>query len=344
MAYTTIDKPTDYFNTVLYTGNGSDNHSITGVNFQPDFVWIKPRNEARGNHLQDVIRGVNGALITNETSAEYTGLTTVIKSFDSDGFTLGTSNDVNKSSNTHVAWNWLAGGSASSNTDGSITSSVSANTTAGFSIVSYTGNSTGGATVGHGLGSVPNWIIVKDRDNTRSWTVYHQSMGNTHGIYLNATSAKDDDSVYWNDTTPSSSVFTLGSSNETNASASMIAYCFAEKKGYSKFGSYTGNGNADGPFVYTGFKPAFVMNKLTSGADDWQILDNKRNPFNVTNLYLKPNSSAAVTTNDAIDFLSNGFKLRTSAGSWNPSGGTFIYMAFAESPFVSSGGIPTTAR
>ena len=343
MAYTTIDDPSGTaFNTVLYTGDGTSSRSITGVGFQPDWIWIKGRNQARNNTLFDIVRGVQIQLHTNKTSAESTQ-TNALSSYDSDGFSVGNNTGVNENTTTYASWNWLAGGSASSNSNGSITSSVSANTTAGFSIVSYTGNSTGGATVGHGLGSVPNWIIVKDRDNTRSWTVYHQGMGNTHGIYLNATSTKDDDSVYWNDTTPSSSVFTLGSSNETNASASMIAYCFAEKKGYSKFGSYTGNNNTDGTFVYTGFKPAWVMMKATTASEHWNMHDNKRDPINVCDAGLKSNENNAEEDADRLDFVSNGFKHRSSSGGYNSSN-TFIYMAFAESPFVNSNGIPTNAR
>ena len=343
MAYTTIDDPSGTaFNTVLYTGDGTSSRSITGVGFQPDWIWIKGRNQARNNTLFDIVRGVQIQLHTNKTSAESTQ-SNALSSFDSDGFSVGDNTGVNENTTTYVSWNWLAGGSASSNSDGSITSSVSANTTAGFSIVSYTGNSTGGATVGHGLGSVPNWIIVKDRDNTRSWTVYHQGMGNTHGIYLNATSTKDDDSVYWNDTTPSSSVFTLGSSNETNASASMIAYCFAEKKGYSKFGSYTGNGDTDGTFVYTGFRVGWVMIKRTDGANGWYIYDSTRDPENQNTKALLPAESDAEQDESGMDLLSNGFKLRNTDGSKNGSGNSYIYMAFAESPFVNSNGVPNNA-
>ena len=343
MAYTTIDKPTDYFNTVLYTGNGTTNTGITGVGFQPDWVWIKSRNSASyNNFIFDVIRGATKYIKSDATSAENT-LAESLKSFDSDGFTVGTEADVNNNTTTYASWNWLAGGSASSNTDGSITSSVSANTTAGFSIVSYTGTGSN-ATVGHGLGSALDFIIVKKRNGTTSWCTTGTPNGWDVSLFLDTTD-QNGSYTFWQSTAPTSSVFSIDGSSAVNGSSdTFIAYCFAEKQGYSKFGSYKGNANADGPFIYTGFQPAFVMNKLTSGADDWQILDNKRNPYNVTNLYLKPNGSDAETTNNAIDFLSNGFKLRTSAGSWNPNGGTFIYMAFAEAPFVSSGGIPTTAR
>ena len=342
MAYTTIDDPTIYFNTKLYTGNGST-QSITGVGFQPDWVWIKQRNGAEWHNLIDSVRGGTKVVYSNETNAEATS-SNLITSFDSDGFSLGTANEVNGNTNTFASWNWLAGGTASSNTNGSITSSVSANTTAGFSIVSYTGTGSN-ATVGHGLGVAPKVLILKSR--TRSdgqWTVGSDMLGWSKFLFLDATSAEQTFNLYQN-TAPTSSVFYLSGDGGVNqSSGSMIGYAFAEKKGYSKFGSYTGNGNADGPFVYTGFRPAWVLVKLSSGVDDWQILDNKRSPHNIVGGYLRPNSSSVTVDNDVIDFTSVGFKLRTSAGSWNPSGGTFIYMAFAESPLVNSNGVPATAR
>jgi len=346
MAYTTINKPDEYFNTNLWTGNGTTATGITGVGFQPDMTWIKERSQIRSHVLFDVIRGATVQLNPNDTASDAT-VAESLQSFDSDGFTVGNATSVNQSGETYVGWNWLAGGTASSNTDGSITSTVSANTTSGFSIVSYTGNGTAGATVGHGLGSIPQVVITKERNGTAWWGGYFASLGNTKSIYLNQTNAADTSVQFWNNTSPTSSVFTVGNnsiSNRAVGGSTYIAYCFAEKKGFSKFGSYTGNGNADGTFVYTGFKPAFVLVKLSSGADDWQILDNKRNTFNVMNEYLLPNSSSITITNNVVDFLSNGFKLRTSAGSWNPSGGTFIYMAFAESPLVGTNNIPATAR
>ena len=338
-----IDKPSDYFNTKLYSGNSTDDTSITGVGFQPDWLWIKERTNTSGHQLQDVVRGATKQLFSHDTQAEATN-TTKVKSFDSDGFTLGTSGSVNVSGDTYVAWNWKAGGSASSNSNGSITSSVSANTDAGFSIVSWSGSG-GNATVGHGLGAVPKMIIIKSRNTGGTdWTTYHVSLGNTKYVLLNSTNAENTYNHFQN-TTPDSSKFYITSDGTVNGSGrTYIAYCFAEKQGYSKFGSYIGNGNADGPFVYTGFKPAFVMVKLSSGADDWQVLDNKRSPINIVGGYLRPNSSGATVSNDVIDFLSNGFKLRTSAGSWNPNGGTFIYMAFAENPFVASNFNVATAR
>jgi hypothetical protein len=348
MAYTTIDDPTIYFNTVLYTGNGGS-QNITGVGFSPDWVWLKGRNNANNNNLNDTVRGVNKQLYSDLTNAETTA-TTHLTAFDSDGFTLGNDGAVNGSSDTYVSWNWKAGGSASSNSNGSITSSVSANTTAGFSIVSYTGTGSAGATVGHGLGSVPQMLILKGRDQVENWTVYHEGLtSNNYALRLNDSAAQFSQTLSWNDTTPTSSVFTLGggagTSDYTNRSGiSMIAYCFAEKKGYSKFGSYTGNGNADGTFVFTGFKPSMVIYKKSSGTENWFIHDNKRQGFNPDNELLFPDLSNAEGTVNRIDLLSNGFKATTSDGGINGSGATYIYMAFAESPFVNSNGVPNNAR
>jgi len=344
MSYTNgLDKPSDYFNTKLYSGTGSTN-AITGVGFQPDWVWIKARDHAYGHHLQDAVRGTGKDLYSNLSDAEYSNANS-LTTFGSDGFTVGSDNGVNNGSKTYVSWNWLGANGTASNSDGSITSTVSANTNAGFSIVSFTGNSTAGATVGHSLGTVPSMIILKSRNSTDLWFVQHTSLGATKFLRLNDTNASTTQTNVWNDTEPTSSVFSLGDGSGTNGSSNnFIAYCFAEKKGYSKFGSYNGNSNADGTFVYTGMKPSFVMIKMINGADDWQILDNKRSPHNIVGGYLLPNSSSATINNDVIDFTSNGFKLRTTAGSWNHSSYQYLYMAFAENPFVTSTGIPTTAR
>ena len=347
MAYTDIDKPTDYFNTKLYTGNGGA-QSITGVGFQPDWVWIKRRDGSASHRLADSVRGTQKRLSSDSTNAESTE-TGLVTSFDSDGFTLNSSDVAfNGSSSTYVSWNWLAGGTASSNTDGSITSSVSANTTAGFSIVSYTGTGAN-ATVGHGLGVAPKMIITKVRSNSgNNWSTYHSSLGAGNVIWLNLTNASSSDSTFWNNTTPTSSVFSIGTQGDTNRSSeTIIAYCFAEKKGYSKFGSYTGNSNSDGTFVYLGFKPAWLMVKATNATENWLMVDNKRtNSFNPVDGRLIPNSSGAEETNvTPCDFVSNGVKFRFSDGAWNSSSNTYIYMAFAESPFVTgASGIPTTAR
>jgi len=343
MAYTDIDKSDDYFNTVLYTGNGGTNN-ITGVNFQPDWVWIKDRTVGFDNVLQDSVRGTTKIINSDQNYAEFTNADS-ITSFDSDGWTTGSYVATNISGTPFVAWNWLAANGTASNTDGSITSTVSANTTSGFSIVSYTGNFTAGATVGHGLGVVPSMYIIKNRDRTEPWMVYHQSLGNTKALYLNTTNAELTSSAYTNNTSPTSSVFSLGAWEGNNGSSeNLIAYCFAEKKGFSKFGSYTGNGSTDGTFVYTGFKPAFVITKnASSGLTNWFTSDNKRSTSNVITKVLRPDNSGAEQTFNYIDHLSNGFKLRYTSDS-NTSGNTIIYMAFAENPFVTSTGIPGLAR
>ena len=345
MPYTTIDKPTDYFNTVLWSGNSST-QSITGVGFQADFVWIKDRSGGNDHQILDSVRGATKALSSNRTDLNTfsDGLT----SFDSDGYSLGNNTRYNASGSNYVGWNWLAGGTASSNSDGSTTSSVSANTTSGFSIVKFTG--TGSATtLGHGLGAVPKWILVKTLDRTENWVVYHvgndASAPEDKSIRLDGTNAVQDNSGHFNDTAPTSSVFSVGNGAGVNPSGEdQIAYCFAEKKGYSKFGTYKGNSNADGPFVYTGFKPSFIIGKVSSDINDWFMFDNKRSTFNAVDDSLFPNKSDAESTSHVIDFLSNGFKIRDSDGTVNSTGNTYIYMAFAESPFVSSKGIPTTAR
>ena len=347
MAYTDIDKPTDYFNTVLYTGNGTTDRTVTGVGYQPDFVWIKNRTTNFGSRLLDSVRGATKELFSNVTNAETTN-TEGLKSFDSDGFTLGNHGGTNENSSNFVAWNWKAGGTASSNTDGSTTTSVSANTTAGFSIISYAGNDTADSTIGHGLGVKPDFIIFKDRTATGRWHTYHSVLGATKHMRLDATSDVDTATSFMNDTEPTSSVINLGTSAHVNGvSQDHIAYCFAEKKGFSKFGSYEGNGNSNGTFVYTGFKPAFVITKRAdTGGDNWHMLDNKRDIDNPAEKVLQPNENSAegTTVTSYLDFLSNGFKCRGTGSSINTSGLTYVYIAFAENPFVTSGGIPTTAR
>ena len=341
MPYTTINKSTDYFNTKLYTGTGST-HNVTGVGFQPNWVWIKSRSDAYSHYLFDVVRGATKQIQSNLTDPEATSANQ-LTSFDSDGFTLGTDIVTNGSSKTFASWNWLASNTTASNTDGSITSTVSANTTAGFSIVSYTGTGSN-ATVGHGLSAVPKMIIVKNRDNVDNWTVYHGTQGGTKVQWLNLTNATATESGWWNNTDPTSSVFYIGTQNGVNKSGdNLIAYCFAEKKGYSKFGSYTGNGNADGAFVYTGFKPAMVIIKKTSGVDNWTIYDNKRDGFNGDTHALFPNLTDVQTTDVDIDLVSNGFKIVRVSDRVNQNGQTFIYMAFGQS-LVGSNNVPCTAR
>ena len=348
MAYTTIDDPSAYFHTQLYTGN-STNRSITGVGFQPDWTWIKARSETKDHRVFDSTRGATKVLYPSLTNAEGT-TSTSLTSFDSDGFSLGTSDGINKNTITYVGWNWKAnGGTTASNTDGSITSTVQANTTAGFSIVTFTGTGAN-ATVGHGLGVAPKVVIIKNRSSAAGWMTYHEGVDASNPadyyLFLSGTDARTDDATAFQDTKPTSTVFSIGNGTTQNeSSANILAYCFAEIKGYSKFGSYTGNYDADGPFIYTGFKPALVIAKRTDGSgNDWRIADNKRDPFNIVDGRIKPNTSAAEDSSDQFDFLSNGFKVRAAAGDINHNGGTIIYMAFAEHPFVSSKGVPTTAR
>ena len=350
MAYSSITNPRNFMNTVLYTGNSTDNRSITGLEFQPDWVWIKERGATNSHSLFDAVRGANKQLQSNANAAQYDfsgDANQELKSFTSDGFTLGTGGGVNNNSDTYVAWNWKAGtGQGSSNTDGSInTTYTSVNTTAGFSISKYTGNSTTGATVGHGLGATPKMIIIKSL-GVENWEVYHASLGNTQGIYLNETNAAFTTSARWNNTSPTNSVWTMGNTSAVNASGvNYIAYCFAEKQGYSKFGSYTGNGNANGPFIFTGFKPAWIIVKKTSGSGSWWMRDNKIAPFNVASQVLIANSTGAETSGvGQMDFLSNGFKLRDTTDASNSSGGSYIYMAFAEEPLVASNFNVATAR
>ena len=342
MAYSSITKPSDYFNTVLYTGNAASSHAITGVGFQPDWIWLKNRDASGGEDhgLFDSVRGVDKWLSSNTTAAEtnYGGGYGVL-SFDSDGFTVGNGTAVNQNSQKIVGWNWLAANSTASNSDGGTSSTVSVNTTAGLSIVGWAGAGSA-TTVGHGLGVAPKVVLVKNRSEVYGWQMYHESLGNGKYVSLNSTDAVATSSQSWNDTSPTSSVFSVGASDSNNKSGNnIIAYCFAEKTGYSKFGSYTGNGNADGTFVYTGFKPAWVMLKKTSGADDWALFDNKRDVDNVTEHLLRANTNAAeeVHANFKIDLLSNGFKLKTTDGKMNGSSATYIYMAFAEHPFVTAG-------
>jgi hypothetical protein len=349
MAYTTINKGSSYFNTVLYTGNGSV-RSITGVGFQPDWVWLKNRNSTEWHSLFDAVRGSLLNIRTNSTNAEVSA-TGTLTSFNSDGFSLGTDPDgygVNTNTSTYASWNWKANGAGVSNTSGSITSTVSANTTAGFSIVSYTGNGTDNATVGHGLGSSIDFVIVKRRNTTSNWLVQGSKVGTGYGQYLELNGTGAISTASDNIKSVNSSTLTLGTNGSCNTlSDTYIAYCFAQIRGYSKFGSYTGNGSADGTFVYTGFKPAWIVTKKTSAADFWCLSDAVRSPFNFVDDFFKVNATDAegnlnITT--GIDYLSNGFKIRSTDGAVNTSGSTYIYMAFAQNPFVTSGGIPVTAR
>jgi len=342
MAYTTINKSTDHFNTKLYTGNNSTN-AITGVGFQPDFTWLKPRNSADNHRLMDAVNS-GKYLVSNDNRVEAsTGSN--FASFDTDGFTLGGSDTGwNGSSVNYVSWNWKANGAGSANTDGTINSTVSVNSTAGFSIVKWTGNETANS-VGHGLGVVPSLIIVKSLASQDAWYVYHKKLGATKSVFLNLTNAESTSSTYWNNTAPTNSVFYIAGNTGTNNTGGMIAYCFAEKTGYSKFGSYTGNGSTDGPMIFLGFKPAlFIMKETTDSSTNWIIYDNKRSTFNAVDDFLKPNSSDAESTGLDFDFLSNGVRCRTNNGGINGSGNNYIYLAFAEAPLIGTNNVPCTAR
>ena len=355
MAYTNIDDPSAYFQTKIYTGDGNNNRAITNdgnSDLQPDFIWLKDRNVGFGHRLTDSTRGITKNLASETSGAESTS-TTQYASWNTDGFTLiyGGQQVPNFNGHTYVAWQWKAnGGTTASNSDGSITSTVQANQDAGFSIVTYTGTGSAG-TIGHGLGVVPSVMMIKNREYAASWVVYHKDIhadAEEYGLRLNNTNARESNSGFWNNTAPTSSVFTIGGNagvNNGDNTDTLVAYCFAEKQGYSKFGKYVGNGNANGAFIYTGFKPAFVLVKSSSATHNWHILDNKRDPENVVDKYLNADNTATEATFTFGDFVSNGFKWRSSSGtSFNESGTSYIYMAFAENPFTTSTGIPTTAR
>ena len=331
-----------YFNPVIYTGTGST-RDVTGVGFSPDLVWVKRRSALENNLLANTISGGGKSLYSNLTLAEQTNEAGgYISAFVSDGFTVTagsvSSTAVNASGSTYVAWNWNAGGSNATNTAGTITSTVRANTTSGFSIVTYTGNGTNGATFGHGLGVVPAMIIIKARNAVQGWLTYHRDMNATpqNGkLWLHLTNAYAADSSVWNNTAPTSTLITLGTGSECNGNTNTyVAYCFAPVAGYSAFGSFTGNGSTDGPFVYTGFRPRFVLIKCSSaGSTDWEIHDTARDASNVSVSRLYPNLSVAEdVVNGNIDITSSGFKIRNTDSRYNTNAGTYIYAAFAETP------------
>ena len=334
----TIDDGSDYFNTVLFTGNGANDHAITGVGFQPDWVWLKGRNSADGNNLWDINRGVNNRLFTHNTNAELAD-TNSLKSFDSDGFTMDNDAGINGSGDTYVTWNWLGSNTTASNTDGTITSTVSANQTSGFSVVTFTGTGSN-VSVGHGLNQAPEIFFAKSRvSGGTNWNTYTSVIdGSLDFLFLNSNQAAGNAS----NSLPTSSVIYQ---NQTDSS---VAYCFHSVEGYSKIGKYTGNGSTDGTFVYTGFRPAWVLRKCSTAAEQWHIQDTKRLDFNndSNSAILIPSTDApeATNTNLLMDILSNGFKCRASDGAGNGSGRTYIYMAFAENPFVTSSSVPVVAR
>ena len=332
----TIVKGNTVMDATTYSGNGTTLSVVNAAGFKPDLVWYKARSFAYDNSLFDSVRGASNQLVSNLTQAE-TSLSGVT-AFNSNGFTLGSSVNGNNGTSTYVAWQWQAGqGTTSSNTSGSITSSVSVNASAGFSVVTYTGTGVA-ATVGHGLGVAPSWIIVKARSAVQDWRVYTVTVGNTGVINLNDTGAAvTGQSGFWNNTSPTSSVFSLGTAASTNGSGTTyVAYCWTPIAGYSAFGSYTGNGSADGPFVYLGFRPRWILLKRSTDVTNWRILDTARDAYNIESAELYPNTSSAESSFAALDGLSNGFKIRNTDAGYNASGGTYIYAAFAENPFKNS--------
>jgi len=345
MAYTTINKHTDYFRTKAYTGNGADDRDITwdeSSNMQPDMLLSKGRSNADHWSIYDAVRG-SGKELRIETGAEYDRANN-IQALQTNGFQVGTDGQVNGNSVTYVSWGWKANGQGSSNTDGSInTSYTSVNTTAGFSICKWTGTGANG-TIGHGLGVKPDMIIIKNLEATENYVVYHSYLGAEKNLKLNLNADFQDTTGAFNDTEPTSSVFTVHTNTNVNQNnTQMIAYCFRNVDGYSKCGGYIGNGNADGTFIYTGFKPSFVMWKKT-GTEDWGISDNKRDTFNVVGNKLRPNATNTESTgNSHMDFLSNGFKWKSTSGEFNANTGEYIYMAFGQS-LVGSNNVPCTAR
>ena len=356
MAYTTISKSSEHFNTKLYTGSNYSN-AQTGVGFQPDWIWFKRRDSAAQHSLIDSVRGVTKLLATDLTDAEATA-SDALTSFDSDGFTLGadSSNYINFNSATYASWNWKAGNSSgSSNTDGSANNvKVSANTTSGFSIVQGDMNASGSWTFGHGLGVAPSLIILRGQNVTSHWFVYHKSLGAGNYIALNSTDGSASDTTFMANTAPTSSVFSMNAGTwSAGAGEKIIAYCFAEKAGFSKFGSYKGNGSTWGPFINCGFKPAWVLWKRTDSANGWILMDNKRPTVNSVsygsnpqNALVEPQSNGAEATSTSyhVNFLSNGFKMRNTNNVYNNTSGSYIYMAFADEPLVSSNSIAATGN
>jgi len=349
MAYTTINKSSLHMNTLLYSGNATNNTSITGVGFEPDLTWIKNRNSSGNNCLFTQMTGLDvaGYLASNSANA-FASDATLFKSFNSDGYTIGTGGNVNDSGRTYCSWNWKAGTSFSNSAGAngaSIASTGSINTAAGFSIISYTGNGASSATLAHGLGAVPKMMIVKRRDTSASWFVYHQVLGANNQLKLDNQEASSANQGAWNNTAPTSSLFTIGTADSVNANnGTYIAYIFSEVTGYSKFGNYMGNGNADGTFVNLGFKPSFVLVKITdSGVEHWMVLDNKRLGYNPANSQLFPNTNDDEETNTEANFLSNGFKLTRANTRMNGSGKNYVFMAFGQS-IVGSNNVPATAR
>ena len=345
-AYTTIDDAGAFFNTILYTATGSS-LAVTGAGFQPDVTWIKNRTATDPHILTDVVRGATKYLECNDLTAETTDAES-LKSFDSDGFTVGTMASVNTNTEGYVAWNWKAGGTGALNEVGTSDSTVSVNTTSGVSIATYTGTGAT-ATIGHGLGVVPELIFTKVFSTTEDWMVYVKSMGNDTGLRFNDDfAALATSSAYYSDTTPTSTVFTVGTHPSTNWSTkTLVAYCFAPIQGFSAMGSYEGNGNANGSFIFTGFRPAWIMVKRYDTTNNWILLNNKMSLYNNeegNELYADNDQYQNPFTDGGFDFLSNGFKARGTNASLNASTGDYAYVAFADSPLVNSSGAPANAR
>tara|TARA_R100001086_G_C11839321_1_gene258706 strand:+ start:1507 stop:2526 length:1020 start_codon:yes stop_codon:yes gene_type:complete len=339
MAYISF-QPNDFFNTLLYTGDGQASRSVTGVGFQPDWVWFKNRSTTDHHKAFDVVRGANKVIYPNLNNAEAT-VTQELQSFNSDGFTVGTESAMNGNGNNIASWNWKAGGAASTNSNGSVSASVSASTTSGFSVVKYTNPSSGSPfTVGHGLGAAPKCIFVKNLAS-QNWGVWHTGLGFGKYLQLNTTVAEGAANLV---TATSSTTFSTYYDHHTSG-AELIAYCFAPVKGFSKFGVYYGDGSADGPFIYTGFKPGLIILKRAGNAgNNWNMIDSKRNLGNDVDKILFPSSNDAEVTTTVADINSNGFKIRLTSSGWNHNQDKFIYLAFAEEPLVSSNNIPATAR
>ena len=348
MAYSITSK--DHFKALNYTGNGSTN-AVTGVGLAPDLVILKRRDAAIGIEVYDDVRGVQKRLQTQVNNAEDSS-STYLTAFGTDGFTLGSNADINNNGSVHSSWNWKAAGSTSSNGDGQITSTVSVNATAGFSIVKWTGDGYG-RTVGHGLGKTPYYIQVKSYDGTHQWTQYNKALGAGKAMQWDTTGGFDSATTYWNNTAPTSSVFSVGSNSRTNNNGSnYIAYVYAPIIGFSHFGIYRGNGNTDGPFINCGFKPAWVSLKNyadSSGASNngnyWHIFDTNNSGINSRNWRVHWNSGEAEAQDaDVLDFYSHGFKIRSSHSQYNSNQNYYVYQAFAEAPLVGAGNIPATAR
>jgi len=348
-AYTTIDDPEAHFQVKLYSANntaiGSGGLAVTldgDTNMQPDLVWIKCRSASEEPVMTDSVRGVTKIIRPNDTYAESTA-SEGLNTFNSDGFTVGNSDQFNASGATYVAWCWKGGGSASANSVGSISSSVSANTTSGFGIATYTGSGSAD-TVGHGIGKVPQMIIAKRRDSTSHYMTYHHTMGNANELYFNLTSTMSSAANTWNSTTPTTTVSSVATDANNTSTGTFVNYLFAPVQGFSKFATYRGNGSSSGAFVYTGFRPAFVLVKCRSQTANWVCNDDQREGYNPDNDPLYANTNGSEESDDNIDLLSNGFKCRTDHESFNADGQIYIYAAFAKAPFVNSNGVPCNAR